>query len=131
MIYCITEKRAGHKFMHYLDDFFMVHRLNMVCNNILAVFKLVCTQIGMPVSPEKSEGLTQIIEFLGLTIEMIKMVVIMPKDKMQDITLILIKIIQKRKATAAELEFLAGKLDFIAKTVPAGSSFTKRVYQSF
>ena len=101
----------------------MVHRLNMVCNNIMSVFKLVCTQIGMPVSPDKSEGPTQIIEFLGLTIDTIKMVVRIPKDKMQDITLILV--------TMAELESLTGKLNFVTKAVPAGRSFTKRVYQSF
>ena len=82
LIHWIAEKRAGHKFVHYLDDFFTLHRLNMVCSNIMAVFKLVCTQIGMPVSPDKSEGPTQIIEFLGLTIDMIKMVVRIPKDKM-------------------------------------------------
>ena len=62
---------------------------------------------------------------------MIKMVVRIPKDKIQDITLILITIIHKRKARAAELESLAGKLNFISKVVPAGRSFTKRVYKSF
>ena len=69
-----------------LDDFFTVHRLNMVCTNIISVFKLVCTQIGMPVAPDKSEGPTQIIEFLGLMIDIIKMVVRITTDKMQDIT---------------------------------------------
>ena len=62
----------------------------MVCSNITLVFKLVCDQIGMLVSQDKSEGLTQIIEFLSLTIDTIQMVVRIPKDKMQDITLILI-----------------------------------------
>ena len=61
----------GHKFVHYLDDFFIVHRLNMVCSNIMPMFKLVCDQIGMPVSPDKSEGPTQIIQFLGLIIDTI------------------------------------------------------------
>ena len=32
---------------------------------------------------------------------------------------------------AAELESLAGKLNFITQVVLAGRSFTKRVYQSF
>ena len=50
---------------------------------------------------------------------------------MQDITLILVTIMQKRKATAAELESLPGKLNFIVKAVPAGRSFMKRVYHSF
>ena len=45
LIHWIAEKRAGHKFVHYLDDFFMVHRLNMVCKNIMSMFKLVCAQI--------------------------------------------------------------------------------------
>ena len=128
LIHWIAEKRVGHKFVHYLDDFFTVHRLNIVCSNIMSVFKLVCDQIGMPVSPDKSEGPTQIIEFLGLTIDSIQMVVRILKEKMQDITLILITIIWKRKVTAAELESLAGKLNFITKAVPAGRSFTKRVY---
>ena len=97
----------------------------------MSVFKLVGDQKGMPVSPDKSEGPTQIIEFLGLTIDTIHMVVRIPKDKMQDITLILIMKIRKRKAMAAELESLVGKLNFVAKAVLAGRSFTKRVYQCF
>ena len=134
LIHWIAEKRAGHKFVHYLNDIFMVHRLNMVCSNIMSVFKLVCNQIGMSVSPDKSEGPTQIIEFLGLTIDTIQMVVRIPKEKIQDqfpTALILITIIWKRKVTAAELESLTGKLNFTAKEVPAGRSFTKRAYQSF
>ena len=39
--------------------------------------------------------------------------------------------IRKRKVTAAELEYLAGKLNFVTKVVPAERSFTKCVYQSF
>ena len=91
----------------------------------------MCNQIGMPVSPDKYEGPTQIIEFLGLTIDTIQMVVRILKDKMQYITLIFITIIRKRKAMAAKLESLAGKLNFSAKAVLPGRSFTKRVYQSF
>ena len=59
------------------------------------------------------------------------MVVRIPRDKMQDITLILISIIRKHKATAAELESLARKLNFITKVVPAGRSFMKSDNQCF
>ena len=97
----------------------------------MSVFKLVCDQIGMPVSPDKSEGPAHIIEFLGLIIDTKQMVVQIPKDKMQDISLILITFIRKRKATAVELESLAGKLNFVAKVVLVRRSFTKRVYQCF
>ena len=127
LIHWIAEKQVGYKFVHYLDDFFTMHRISMVCNNIMSVFKLVCDQIGMLVSPDKSEGPTQIIEFLGLTIDTKQMVVQIPKDKMQDISLILITFIRKMKVTAVELESLMGKLNCIAKAVPAA----KGVYQCF
>ena len=131
LIHWIVEKRVGHKLVHYLDDFFTIHRLNRVCRNIMSVFKLICDQIGMPVSQDKSEGPTQVIEFLGLMTDTIDMVVRIPKDKMQDITLILIHIFRKHKATMAELESLSVKLIIIAKAVPVGRSFTKSVYQCF
>ena len=47
----------------------------MVCSSIMSVFKLVYDQIGMPVSPDKSEGPTQVIEFLGLMIDTKEMIV--------------------------------------------------------
>ena len=131
LIHWIAEKRVGHKFVHYLDDFFTVHRISIVCGNIMVVFKLVCDQISMPILPDKSVGPAQVIEFLGLKIDTIQMVIRIPKNKMQDIILILITIIHKRKATAVESESLAGKLNFIARVVPTGRSFTKWVYQCF
>ena len=42
ILIALAEKRDGLKFVHYLDDFFTIHRLNMVCNSIMSVFKLVC-----------------------------------------------------------------------------------------
>ena len=125
LIHWIVEKRAVHKFVHYLDGFITIHRLKMVCSSIMLVFKLVCDQIGMPMSPHKSEGPTQVIEFLGLMLDTIEMVVRILRDKMQDITLILIIIIRKHKATVAELESLAGKLNFIPKVVLAGRASQK------
>ena len=115
------ERKAGHKFVHYLDDFITVHRLESVCANIMQVFKLVCKQIGMPILPDKSEGPSQVIEFLGHTTDMVHMVVRIPKVKMQDITLILVTVICKRKSTAAVLESLADKScwkKFYKKNIP-------------
>ena len=71
LIHWIAERLVGHKFVHYLNDFFTVHKLNMVCSNIMSVFKLVCDQKGMPVSLDKFEGPTQVIKFLGLRINTI------------------------------------------------------------
>ena len=83
--------------IHYFDDFFMVQKLVYVCSSIIASFKEGCKEIGMPVSPEKAVGLVQVIQFLGLTIDTVWMVVRVPEDKRADIFKILTKIIQRGK----------------------------------
>ena len=67
--------------IHYLDDFFMVHKLAYVCSNIMTSFKQVCDEIGMPISSDKAVGPMQVIQFLGLTIDTILMVIKVPGDK--------------------------------------------------
>ena len=46
-----------------------------MCSNIMISFKQVCDEIGMPISPEKAVRPVQVIQFLGLTIDTILMVV--------------------------------------------------------
>ena len=129
LIHRIAQKRAGYAFMHYLDNFFTVHKLNHTCGYIMATFKQVYYEIGMPILLDKSVGPVQVIEFLGLTINSVLMVVRVPDDKLQDISGILIAMIKKQKATGYELESLAGKLNFISRIIPVGRSFIQRIYQ--
>ena len=42
----------------------MVHKLSHTCGYIMGTFKQVCQEIGMPISPDKSVGAVQVIEFL-------------------------------------------------------------------
>ena len=90
--------------------------------------KQVCNKIQMPITPEKSEGPATVVEFLGLTLDTDNMVICIPQDKLQDIAHIITKMVKTRKATSWELQSLAGKLNFIAKVVPAGKSFIKCIY---
>ena len=53
LIHWITEKRAGQKFIHYLDDFFTVHKYSQICGQTMDVLKQVCNEIQMPIAPEK------------------------------------------------------------------------------
>ena len=106
----------------------MVHKLSPICGYIMGTFKQVCHEIGMPISPDKSVGLVQVIEFLGLTIDSMLMVVQVPQDKLQDIGGILMTMIRKCKATGYELESLASKLNFISRIIPVGCSFIQRIY---
>ena len=110
-------KRAGQGFIHYLDEFFTIHRHAAVCRQSMNTLEQVCHEIQMPIAPEKSEG--PVVEFLGLTIDTNSMVIRIPNDKLQDIAQIVSKMIKQRKATSWELQSLAGKLNFVTKAVPA------------
>ena len=61
LIHWIAQKRTGLIFMHYLDDFFIVHELNHACSYAMGTFKQVCYKIGMPISPYKLVGPVQVI----------------------------------------------------------------------
>ena len=115
LIHWIAGKRAGQKFIHYLDDFFTVNRYASVCSQTMNVLKQVCEEIQMPIAPEKSEGPTMVVEFLGLTLDTDNMVIYIPQDKLQDITKIITKMVKTRKAMSWDLQSLAGKLNFIMK----------------
>ena len=130
LIYWIAEKRACQKFIHYLDDLFMVHYISQVCSNTMQVLKDVSQEIKMPIVPEKSEGSSTIVEFLGLTLDTELMVVHIPAEKLQDIKTIIGKMLKSRKATSWELQSIAGKLNFVTKAVPAGKCFIKRIYEA-
>ena len=101
-----------------------------LCGYIMGMFKQVSHEIGMPISLDKSVGPVQVIEFLGLTIDSMLMVIWVPQDKLQDISSILITMIKKWKATGYKLELLAGKLNFISRIILAGRSFIQRIYQA-
>ena len=131
LIHWIAERRASHAMIHYLDDFFTVHKLFYICGNIMYSLKQVCSEIGMPILPEKAVGPVQVIQLLGLTIDKILMVVKVMEDKRSDILKLLTKMIRKRKTTSLDLQSLAGKINFLCKAVPTGKLFIQRIYQTF
>ena len=61
LIHWIAQKRAGYAFVHYLDDFFTVHKLNHTSGYIMDTFKQVCHEIGVPISLDKLVGPVQVI----------------------------------------------------------------------
>lgn len=88
-------------------------------------------RLGCPWHLKKIVSLVQVIEFLGLLLDILLMVVIIPLDKLNNILAIIITMVKKRKATAVALKSLACKLNFIAKAVPVGRTFIRRIYDTY
>ena len=130
LIHWITEQRTHHEFTHYLDDFFTAHFLKFFCHNLLQSFQEVCEEIQMPLAPEKLVLPCQSIQFLGLGMDSLLMIIQVPKDKQLNILIIVKQVLLDRKSTVRNLQSLAGKFNFISKAIPYSRSFIRSLYDA-
>ena len=49
----------------------------------LGTLKKICSELGVPLAPEKQDGPTPVIVFLGIVIDTIKQEMRLPEDKPQ------------------------------------------------
>ena len=56
---------------HILDDFFMVSPTVSQCQNYLLKFLDMCSDINVPMAPEKTIGPATVINFMGYEIDLI------------------------------------------------------------
>ena len=131
LIHWIFEQQTRKPFLHYLDDYFMCFRTLQGCWVPYKGMQAVEGDIGLPLSPEKLVPPTQCLTFLGMGIDSVKMIIIVPQDKKLDILKHLKRLLAASKVLARDLQSLAGKLNFITKAVPQGRAFSARIYWSF
>ena len=116
---------------NYLDDFLFMHFLRRICNQMLETFLWACKQINFPVSIEKTEWATEIIEFLGILLDGLKFRLRVPQDKIVKALAQLSQVTEHKKIKIKNLQQLAGTLKFLTRAVFPGRVFTRRIYSKF
>ncbi len=127
----IVKNRTQEELDNYLDDFFFVDNTEHQTNSQLKEFIQVCDEVGMPVSPEKTFWATTLIVFLGLLINTVEQWVAVPEDKIEKATKLIKEMLKFKKATIAQLQSLAGVLNFLCKAVVPGRAFIRRIYDLY
>ena len=117
-----------HDLMHYLDDYFTVGPANssLCANNVFTVVR-VASDLGIPLAPDKLEGPTTSLVFLGITIDTIRMETSLPADKLCGLLVDLQSLSSRKKCQKRELLSLIGKLNFACRVIPAGRIFLRRL----
>ena len=87
--------------------------------------------MGLPLAEGKFFGPSQVLDFLGFTIDSIRMVVAIPQDKAASILKQIQQVMGSKKCRVKELQALVGRLKFITKAVPHGRPFSRRLYDMF
>ena len=103
---------------HYLDDFMVITKPHSdECDVALSTALSTCDNLGCPTAPEKQEGPTTCISFLGIIIDTMAQELCLPVEKIERL-----QALSKR-----ELLSLIGQLHHACKVVRPGRRFLRRM----
>ena len=118
----ILLQRGLPNLLHYLDDFLFVESpgapgvaLEVACST--------CAALGVPIAPEKLEGPTTCVTFLGIELDSSHLVARLPADKLARVQHLVAEWGDKKVCTKRELLSLIGILQHAATVVRFGRFF--------
>ena len=101
-----------------------------LCLHNLQVIKGVYQHLGIPLAVEKVEGPSNLLPFLGIVLDTLKMEAWLPLDKLQCIHLQITSWLEKKKAKKRQILSLVGLLQQTTKVVKPGRTFVARIYKA-
>jgi len=124
--WCIRQAGVDNVF-HYLDDYVVLGPPDSnVCQWFLDILERVCAQLGVPLAPEKKEGPSCRITFLGIVIDTLLGELSLPPEKMDRLLMAVRQWKSRKSCTRRELESLIGSLQHACKVIRPGRSFLRR-----
>jgi len=117
------------KIVHYLDDFLIILPLTTTpdLNIYTTRFSELCQEVGLSIKESKKEEGT-IASFGGIEMDTENMVIRLPEKKLLKAQLLVQNAIDQTSLSLLELKRLTGYLNFVARVVPLGSNFLRRLY---
>ena len=108
--WCIA--KAGVEILyHYLDDFVILGSPESEqCGEHLLLLQQVCGQLGVPLAPEKQEGPSTCITFLGIIIDTVHQELRLPQVKLDRLLGMIGEWGKRKSCKRTELESLTGSL---------------------
>ena len=113
----------------YLDDFLTMRpSLSSVCQQNLNTFVGLCNELGVPLAPNKVEGPSTTLAFLGIILDTQCMENGLPQEKLTQIQVKLKTWLKKKNTSKRDILSLVGLLQHAKKVVKPGRTFVARMY---
>ena len=112
--------------IHILDDFFIAERTKLSCLSSFSTLLRVFMSLKAPVVASKTIGPSQVVEFMGIVLDSVRMEARLPQDKLTRINELLTSFKKRRSVRLVELQSLIGTLQFACKVVVPGRTFLQR-----
>ncbi|XP_078026549.1 uncharacterized protein LOC117258356 [Epinephelus lanceolatus] len=109
--------------LHLLDDFLIFTPPSSPPRHELTTLIKAFSELGVPLSEEKTSGPDTSIEFLGITLDSVSFQASLPAEKIQRITLLLSNYLLADRCTKRQLLALLGHLNYAIRIIPQAKSF--------
>lgn len=113
--------------VHVLDDFLFIEKTAQATNKALSNFLQTCQEIGIPIATDKTFPPAQTMEFLGITLDSVKLEARLPADKLSKCQHLIQSFLGRSKCSLRELQSLIGLLNFACSVVTPGRPFLRRL----
>ena len=113
--------------LHILDDFFIAERSRLECLTSFSTLLRVFMSLRAPVVASKTLGPSQVLEFMGITLDSTLMEARLPEDKLTRLRTLLASFKGRRSVRLVDLQSLIGTLQFACKVVVPGRTFLQRI----
>ena len=114
--------------IHILDDFFIAQPPpSSRCATALCQVLTLFEELNIPLAPKKTFRPTQVLEFMGITLDSVRMEARLPLDKLDNARLLLSAWVSKHTCTLRDLQSLIGTLQFACRVISPGRPFMQRI----
>ena len=125
----VAKNKLGIPYMtHVLDDFLIIASSHYETGRQLHRFLSFCSECGIPMAPEKTEGPSRELPFLGITLNVPHFMAQLPSDKLENCRALITQATQSKGITLRNLQSILGHLNFACRVVVPGRAFLRRAY---
>ncbi|XP_076583733.1 uncharacterized protein LOC143319050 [Chaetodon auriga] len=113
--------------IHLLDDFLTISPPSSPPAKALTTLTTTFHELGVPISPDKTEGPKTSLDFLGITLNTVSLQASLPPEKTHRIALLISNFLLAHKCTKHQLLSLLGHLHHATRIIPQGRSFVSHL----
>ena len=125
----VLRSKGASNVFHYVDDFVFIGPPGTdKCRADLQLFKDTCSDLGMLIAEDKTEGPATCLTVLGIEIDTLAMELRLPADKLARLSDTLQGWRGRRAGSHRDLESLVGLLQHSTQVVRPGRVFLRRLY---
>jgi hypothetical protein len=113
--------------VRYLDDFFTIGATEAGVQRQLLTAPQIIERFGLVVNPDKTEGPSQRLSFLGVQLDSVHQTLSCTPARVAELISLLRSLRHQRVITRHHAESLIGKLSFAAQVLPGARPFMRRM----